>query len=638
MADSPLPPGSSKEPDAETEKKAPVIDKLPYLPDLPGVYLYKNKQNDILYIGKAKSLRKRVRSYFRPSANHTLRIQIMVSLVYDVSTIVTDTEAEALILEEQLIKTHRPRYNVALKDDKSYPYCKLTVDEMYPRLFLVRERHNPKAEYYGPYTSSRDARYVLKLIARYFPLRTSKMVLDGSRTYRPCLNYQLKRCLGPCQGSVPADEYKEIVNQVRLFLRGKDSELIQQLETQMYQASEKLEFERAAKIRDQIQATRRIFEKQKVLTHDDHDQDIFNLYREADTSGIQVLFIRNGRLLGTDFFYNDESEKVSDDNLIGQVLNRLYTSENAVIPKEIFLPFKYSDQEVLATALEEKAGRRVRISVPQKGQKKELITMAYNNAKINLIEKRNRVIEDSQILRNVQDALHLNRLPEVVEAFDISNLSGTMTVASMVCWKNNHPWKERYRKYKIQTVEGSDDFASMSEVLTRRYKRSVAGELPLPDLILIDGGKGQVNAAVHILTELGISLDQVDLIGLAKGRSDRGRGIIRSNNEDYEYVVKPNQKNEIRLNRHSTLLYFLQNIRDESHRVAISFQRELKRKENLHSVLDDVPGVGPKRRRTLLRHFGSLKKLREASVEDIHRVSGISESLAESIHGFLIDH
>jgi len=485
------------------EKVLLIQQKLSNLPDLPGVYLYKNHKGDILYIGKSKSLRKRVRSYFYPSANHNLRIHIMVSLVHDVSIIVTDTEAEALILEEQLIKTHLPRYNVALKDDKSYPFCKLTVNEMYPRLFLVREKRTSKVEYYGPYTSVRDARYVLNIVNRYFPLRTSKMDLDGSKTYRPCLNFQLKRCLAPCRGVIPVEEYQGIVKQVRLFLKGKDTELISLLESQMKQASKNLDFERAAQKRDQIHAIRRIFEKQKVLTPDSHDQDIFNIYRESDSAGLQALFIRNGRLLGTDFFYFDSTEQVSDDNLLGQVLNRIYTGNNAVVPHHVFLPFEYSDQKELGDMLSEMAGRKVTLSVPKRGDKKKLISMAYNNAKINLVDKRNRQVQDSKVLEQTQQFLHLKRRPVVVEAFDISHLSGTHTVASMVSWKNNKPWKENYRKYKIQKVDGPDDFASMEEVLTRRYNRSVSGELALPDLILIDGGKGQLNTAVHVLEKTG---------------------------------------------------------------------------------------------------------------------------------------
>ena len=613
---------------------SPVREKLSHLPNLPGVYLFKDDQDSILYIGKSKSIRNRVRSYFNSSARHNLRIRLMTSRIHDLSLIVTDTEAEALILEDQLIKRHHPRYNVALRDGKSYPYCKLTVGEMYPRLLLVREKIDAKSEYYGPYPSVKDARQVLKAVMTYFPLRTSKMQLDGTKTYRPCLNFQMKRCLAPCRGVVPAEEYAKIVRQVRLFLKGRDKVLIKELEQKMKQSSERLEFEKSAQYRDQIQAMHRIFERQMVLEVQGKDQDVFNLFREADSTGVQVLFIRNGRLLGTDFFFFEDSSEASDDNLLGQVLHRIYMPEGSIVPREILLPFEYSDRKMLEDALNKKSPHRVHVGCPRKGRKKELVSMAYSNAKVNLSEKRSRYVKNKDILKHVKYEIKLDRLPEVVEAFDISHLSGTMTVASMVCWKNNSPSNQDYRKFKIRGISGPDDFAGMKEVLTRRYSRTLSEGGALPDMILIDGGKGQINIAAKVLEELGI-LNKVDLIGLAKGRSERKRGRSRGQNVDYEYVVKPNQKNEIRMRRNSDVLYFLQNIRDESHRFAIEFQRKLKRKHTLHSKIDDVPGIGPKRRRLLLNHFGSLTGLKQASTEEILQVPGIPEKLAVEIRSHL---
>ena len=613
---------------------SPAREKLSHLPDLTGVYLFKDDQESVLYIGKSKSIRNRVRSYFHGSAKHNLRIKLMVSRIHDFSLIVTDTEAEALILEEQLIKRHHPRYNVALKDGKSYPYCKLTVGEMYPRLVLVREKIDSISEYYGPYTSVKDARQVLKAVMTYFPLRTSKMLLDGKKTYRPCLNFQMKRCLAPCQGDVSVEDYEKIVRQVRLFLKGRDQELLQELEKRMKQSSKKLEFEKSAQYRDQIQAMRRIFARQMVLDVQGKDQDVFNLYRESDSTGVQVLFIRNGRLLGTDFFFFEDSSEATNDNLLGQVLHRIYMPEGSIVPREILLPFEYSDRKLLEDALNQKSVRRIYVVCPQKGRKKELVSMAFSNAKVNLSEHRSRFAKNTNILKHVKHEIKLNRLPEVVEAFDISHLSGTMTVASMVCWKKNSPSNEDYRKYKINNISGPNDFASMKEVLTRRYSRTLAEGKNLPDLILIDGGKGQINIAAKVLTELGI-LQKVDLIGLAKGRSERKRGRSRGKNVDYEYVVKPNQKNEIRMHRNSDVLFFLQNIRDESHRFAIEFQRKLKRKNTLHSQIDNIPGIGPKRRRLLLKHFGSLTGLRHAALEEILQVPGIPEKLAKEIQSSL---
>jgi len=609
---------------------SPVREKLSHLPNLPGVYLFKDDQDSILYIGKSKSIRNRVRSYFNNSAKHNLRIRLMISRINDLSLIVTDTEAEALILEDQLIKRHHPRYNVALRDGKSYPYCKLTVGEMYPRLLLVREKIDAKSEYYGPYTSVKDARQVLKSVMTYFPLRTSKMKLDGTKTYRPCLNFQMERCLAPCRGVVPADEYAKIVSQVRLFLKGRDKVLIKDLEQKMKKSSERLEFEKSAQYRNQIQAMRRIFERQMVLEVQGKDQDVFNLFREAEATGVQVLFIRNGRLLGTDFFFFEDSSEASDDNLLGQVLHRIYMPEGSIVPREILLPFEYSDRKMLEDALNKKSRHHVHVGCPLKGRKKELVSMAYSNAKVNFSEKRGRFLKNRDILKHVKYEIKLGRLPEVVEAFDISHLSGTMTVASMVCWKNNSPSKKDYRKFKIRGISGPDDFAGMKEVLTRRFSRTLSEGGTLPDLILIDGGKGQINIAAKVLQKLGI-LNKVDLIGLAKGRSERKSGRRRGKNIDYEYVVKPNQKNEIRMRRNSDVLYFLQNIRDESHRFAIEFQRKLKRKHTLHSKIDDVPGIGSKRRRLLLNHFGSLKGLEQASTEEILQIPGIPEKLAVKI-------
>lgn len=617
-----------------TPTSGPIVEKLQHLPDLPGVYQYFDSHGGLLYIGKAKSLKKRVRSYFQPSAKHNRRIGLMVSLVFDVKTILTNTEAEALLLEAQLIKSHQPRYNVALKDDKTYPYFKLTTNEMFPRLFLSREAFVKNAEYYGPYVSVRDAREVLNLINKLFLLRTSKMTLDGSKAHRPCLNFQLKRCLAPCRADVSTEQYETEVRQVRMFLQGKYSELIDNLKERMKKASEAMEYEKAGKFRDQIRAVKRTFERQVLLSQATEDIDVFALHREADCVGIQALFIRYGRLLATDFFFFSEAEEASDDNILGQVLNRIYTGEHFVIPKKIFLPFPYSDQNILTEMLSERSKHRVSILIPQRGDKKKVVDMAVRNVKTNFLEKKRNLEKNVDVLKQTQEVLHLDRIPTTIEAFDISNISGTHTVASMVSWKDGQANKAGYRKFKIKTVEGPNDFASMKEVLTRRYQRSVSGEKPLPSLILIDGGKGQLGMAVEVLKELGISLEDVDVIGLAKGRSEKRRGDKRPDEEDYEYVVKPNQKNEIRLHRHSGVLHLLQNVRDESHRFAITFHRSLRNKATLHSVLDDIEGIGKGRKNALLKHFGSLKKVKAASLEDLQKAPGIPKTLADSIFTF----
>ncbi len=609
---------------------SPARSKLKNLPDEPGVYLFKDNKHSILYIGKSKSLRNRIRSYFQKSGKHNIRIKILISLIYDFTIIVTDTESEALILEDQLIKKHHPRYNVALKDGKSYPYCKLTVGEMFPRLLLVREKIDKQSEYFGPYTSVKDAKQVLKAVNTYFPLRTSKMKLDGLKKFRPCLNFQMKKCLAPCRGIVSKEEYQKIVRQVRLFLKGRDKELLQELEKKMKHTAANLEFEKSALLRDQIQAVNRIFAKQMVLDVNGKDQDVFNLFREPDYSGIQVLFIREGRLIGTDFFLIENTNLASDDNLLGHVLHRIYMTEGSIVPSEILLPFEYSDKKLLETALNKYSRKRVRVVCPRKGRKRELIKMAYNNAKLNLSEKRKLDNKVNNILQKVKYEIKLRRLPKFVEAFDISHLYGTMTVASMVCWKNNVPSKKDYRKYKIKDSNGFDDFASIKEVLKRRYKSVNEENFKIPDLILIDGGKGQTNIAAKVLKELGI-IEKIDLIGLAKGRSKRKKSYKKEFLFDFEYVVKPNQKNEITLRRNSDVLHFLQRIRDESHRFAIEFQRKLKRHHTISSEIDKVPGIGPKKRKILLKKFGSLKNLREASLDELIQVPGIPKVLANKI-------
>ena len=616
------------------KKREKFLPKLKNLPSLPGVYLLKNENNDILYIGKAKSLRNRVRSYFQKSGSHNLRIKIMVSLVRDLSIILTDTEAEALILEEQLIKTHLPRYNVTLKDDKSYPYCKLTLNEKFPRLYLVREKHDPKTEYFGPFPSVKEARQVLKMVQRFFLLRSSKMKLDGKKTYRPCINFQLKRCLGPCRGTVPVNVYGEIVKQVRLFMKGRHDELLKDIVERMKISSNNLEFEKAALFRDQLKAVEKIFQKQTVVNEKGKNQDVYNLFRESNSAGIQVLFIRNGRLLGTDFFFYEDSESVSDENLLGLVLNRIYMNSKSVLPNEILLPLKYTDRETLQSALNEFSKTNVKVLIPKRGQKKELIEMAFSNAKMNLIERRATYLKDDETLNKVKKFLKLKNLPERIEAFDVSHLYGTLTVASMVSWKHNKPLREMYRKFRINNINVPDDYRSLKEVLIRRYKRSLTGEIPLPDLILIDGGKGQVNLAKKVLDEIGINEKKIDLLGIAKGRSLRKKNKFFKEDLDFEYLVKPNMKNEIRLNKNSIELHFFQRIRDESHRFAIEFQRQLKRKDNLHSVIEEIPGIGQERKKILLRHFGSLNKLKAAKKIEIEKVPNISLKLAEQIHAF----
>jgi excinuclease ABC subunit C len=606
---------------------------LERIPDAPGVYLHKDDGARVLYVGKAKNLRNRVRSYFQPASVHPPHIAAMVRQVTDVEVFQTDTEAEALILESSLIKKHMPRYNINLKDDKSYPFFKLTVGEMYPRIYLTREKLDRHSEFYGPYASMKDARETLDVIRRHFKLRTSKMRLDGSKVYRPCINFQLRKCIAPCRGSVDVEEYRQIVNKVRLFLQGRDKELQARLNADMEHHAAAMRYEEAGRVRDAIAATQRTLQKQQVLVPDPKaDQDVFALYRESHFAGVQILFIRHGRLIGSDFRFWERTENLGDEEIIRGLLRSIYTRPSALLPSEALIPCEYEDREIMEDFLTRVKGRRVRILTARRGAKRKLVDMARKNARLALKERMSRQVDNETVLEESRRQLHLQRLPRRVEAFDISNTSGTLTVASMVVWENNAARKEEYRKFKIRSVRGPDDFQAMFEVLTRRYRRAVTGEQPLPDLILIDGGKGQVNLAWQVLSHLGISQTRVDLVGLAKGRAEKRRGVDRGKEEDVEYVVKPHAKNELRLRKNSAVLHFLQRIRDESHRFAITYHRNLRKRQAIRTELEDIPGLGRKRAQALLRHFGSLKRVREAELEELQTMPGLPGKLAREIH------
>lgn len=611
-----------------TEQVTAILENLP---DTPGVYIHKDVDGRVLYVGKAKVLRSRVRSYFQPSADHTPRIAAMVRQVRDIALFQTNTEAEALILEANLIKKHRPRYNINYKDDKSYPFFKLTVGEMYPRLFLVREHFDKDAEYFGPYASVKDARETLGVIRRYFKLRTSKMKLDGTKTYRPCLNFQLGRCLAPCRGTVEVEEYRKVVNQVRLFFQGRDKELLARMEAEMLELSEAQRYEEAAHKRNAMAAVQRTLAKQRILIPDvNADQDIFAVARESHFAGVEVLFVRNGRLIGEDFLMFERTEGMTDGEVLRGVLGRLYTRPAALLPKDVLIPEPVEDQEVLEDFLSKEKGSKVRLTVVQRGDKRHLIDLALENAKRTLKERLVNKVDDDVVLEEVQRSLDLRRLPRRVESFDISNIQGTSTVASLVAWLDNKADKDNYRKFRIRTTSGPDDFRAMYEVLTRRYERVLREKLIMPDLILIDGGKGQVNVARHVLDSLGISQIQVDVIGLAKGRTDKRMGR-RTKGVDFEYVVKPELKGEINLKANSATLHFLQRIRDETHRTAITFHRQLRQREALTTELQSLPGVGKKRATALLKHFGSLKAVKEASLEDLKAMPGLPGPTAKRV-------
>lgn len=599
-------------------------EKLQNLPDAPGVYLMKDAKGHVIYIGKAVSLKSRVRSYFQkgPKGEKT---EIMVKQIADLETIVTHTELEALALESNLIKKHRPRYNIILRDDKSYPYLRFDIKADYPRLEVVRRLKKDGALYYGPYVPAGGMWETLALIRRTFPIAPCRKELDPQKPTRPCLQFQIGRCLGPCAGGVDRTQYHDMVGQVRLFLEGKNLDLLDMLKQRMEEASDRMEYERAAELRDRIAKIEGSFEKQKIISSGFENQDVIGMTFEAGRADIQALFIRNGMLLGRKDFYLDEVRGMTEEETLSGFLHQFYAKE-MILPQEVLLPQDVADRAMLELWLTEKRGAKVEVSVPQRGRKRELVQMASDNAAQALREHTLSRTSKERILLKLQEELGLMNLPRRIEAFDISTIQGSESVASMVSFENNLPDKRNYKKFKIRTVTGQDDFASMAEVIKRRYTKAKE-EGMLPDLILIDGGKGQLNAALDILRELGIT--GPDVIGLAKARAGE-QGLERA----FERVFLPGVEEPIILDPGSATTHLLARIRDESHRFAISYHRKLREKRAVKSELDDIPGIGEVRKKALLRHFGSLAKIKQATVEELAAIKGMSGKTAEEIENY----
>ena len=587
-------------------------EKAKGLPDAPGVYLFRDKRGHVLYIGKALSLKKRVSSYFvdSPWGPDRFRIGPMVDQIADFEFIITENELEALILESNLIKNHRPRYNIVLKDDKHYPFLRLDPNDPFPWVQVVRRIKDDGALYYGPYVPSTAMWDVLALVNKTIPLRKCRSI-EGRKL---CLEYHLGRCLGPCEGLIGRKEYGELVDQARLLLDGKDQELTKRLKERMHQAAESLEFEQAAKYRDQIASLRQVFERQKVISPRGEDLDVFGLAHEAREAQVQLFLIRRGRLIGRETF-TFELGAETPSGLLASLLKQFYVGSRD-IPKEILLSHPLEDASLIAAWLASRANRHVELLVPQRGRKARLVQMAQRNAQEALALSLRSSQSREAALSELQEALGLTGLPRQIEAYDISNISGTLAVGSQVVWEDGKSKKSAYRRYKINTVEGPDDFAMMAEVLQRRLQK--AQEMPLPDLILLDGGRGQLNAALGVARKLGF--DSLQMVSLAK---------------EEELVFHPARPKPIALPERSRARQLLQQIRDESHRFAVTYHRALRGKSGLRSLLDDIPGIGAKRRRALLSHFGSLRRLREASIEDLRRTAGVSESLATTIHDVL---
>src|SRR6267142_94534 len=584
-----------------------LAEKLKEIPASPGVYLHKDAAGKVIYIGKAKNLRSRVRSYFR-ARPFDRKTDALVGQIADLEFIVTDNEVEAFILEATLVKQHKPRYNIKLQDDKSYPHLKLTINEPFPKVVITRRIQNDGALYFGPFLPASMARRTIDLINRTFQLRTCDIEIDG-KAPRPCLEYHIKRCLGPCvKGLCTPAEYQEAVRDVRLLLEGRNKELADTLEERMMQASADTRYELAAKYRDLRQTVIKLSEQQKMATSPQRDVDFFGYYREGARLALQLFTLREGHIVGRrEFFWEDLPEDDFDPaSFLSEVLGQYYSSD--YVPKEIYVPVDFDDRALLEKALTERQGRRVRINSPQRGEKRDMIDLVEKNAKL-AFEQRFRVLQPDMklVLEELQETLELPRFPARIESFDVSNIQGAENVAGMVVCDNGKMNRSEYRKFKIKTVEGANDVASMREAVVRRYRRLLDEGKPLPDLIMIDGGKAQLAAAGDAMREL--DLEAIPMVGVVKPP-------LKHNQVSY-LLVKGREHSAIYLDPHSLILRLLQMIRDETHRYALSYHRKRRELRDFTSELTAIPGVGEKRKTRLLRHFGSIHRIAAAAVSEL---------------------
>ena len=580
--------------------------KLAHLPGSPGVYLFRNEQGEIIYIGKAAVLADRVRSYFQKGADHSPKTGLLVSHVSDVETMVTRSELEALILESNLVKRHKPRFNIVLRDDKQYPYVRLPIKDDFPRLSIVRRVQKDGALYYGPYTPANSLRETLKVIKHVFPLATCTIDIDGTAD-RACIEFEIKRCMAPCTGNQSKEEYHQIVKQVRQFLEGRDRELLDDLRARMEAAAEREAFEEAARLRDRLFKIEQMLEKQRITQTSATDQDVIGLARQGAAVDLQILFVRGGHLIGRKDFFWPQSADASDEELVRSAIEQFYNKDGQP-PREILVPTEFEDAALLQQWLSDKRGESVHVRSPERGAKHQLVLLAEENAAAAVADHLRDEERDRQAVEELKRLLRLEQAPRRIDGFDISNTMGNQSVASMVVWEDGQMKKADYRRFKIQTVTGANDFASMKEVVKRRYGREE--NLAQPDLILIDGGLGQLVAALEGLKEAG--KPGRPILGLAKARGDKE-----------ERVFLAGRKNPIILKPHSPSTHLLQRIRDEAHRFAITFHRKLRGKSLVSSKLDQVIGIGEIRRNRLLEKFGSLEKLASASDEAL-REAGLS--------------
>lgn len=606
-----------------------IESKLATLPTKPGCYLHKDKSGTVIYVGKAINLRNRVRSYFQKGANHTPKIRRLVSNCCDLEYIVTGTELEALVLECSLIKKYQPHYNVRLRDDKQYPYLCLTTGEPFPRLILVRRVRQDANKYFGPYPNSRSVYATMELVNRIFPLIACGKSFDGRPVQKPCLYHHMGQCLAPCAGLADKGEYQAAVKDVSDFLEGRQEQIIRKLRAEMEEASENLEFERAARLRDRIHGVEEVLQRQKVITTEMIDQDVIAVVEdESGLNGacVQMFFIRGGKLIGQNHFLVEGTDDQTQGEVVQEFVKQYYQSAN-YIPQEILLPCDMDEIAIVQSWLRQKKGKKVEVQVPVRGDKKRLVEMATENAVHALdqikAEMQAKLGNKARALEELAEALGLSAPPQRIECFDISNTQGENQVASMVVCERGEMNKQQYRRFKIKRDDDKpNDFASMQEVITRRLNQAKSDNPKfnkLPDLLIVDGGRGQVSVALAAMTETGIT---VPLAGLAK---------------QFEHLFLPNEPDPIILPRNSQALFMVQRIRDEAHRFANTFQAQVRDKKATRSVLDDIPGIGPRRRKALQLFFGSISKMRAATVADLSKAPGMNIKLAETVYDYLQD-
>lgn len=613
-------------------------EELKKLPRKPGVYIMRDDKDVILYVGKAINLHNRVRSYFRENIGRGPAIDQMVSLIARFEYIVTDSELEALVLENNLIKENSPKYNTLLKDDKTYPYIKVTVGEDYPRILFSRTMKKDKSRYFGPYTSAAAVKDTIELLNKLYQLRTCNRVLPrDTGLERPCLNYHIKQCLAPCQGYVSKEEYRQQVAGALEFLNGNYSPILKDLEEKMNKAAEELEFEEAAGYRDLLSSVRQVSQKQKITEGVGEDKDILALYQDETEAVVQVFFVRDGKLIGREHYYMTHVPENNKPAILQDFVKQFYAG-TPFIPRELMLQYEIEDAELIEKWLSERKGSRVYLKVPKIGSKEKLVELAAQNAKLVLSQDREKLKrEEGRTIGAVKEISDLLQLPLTgtarMEAYDISNINGFENVGSMVVYEKGKPKRSDYRKFKIKSVSGPDDYACMREVLTRRFRHGMEESKELeeqemdqeygsftkfPDLILMDGGRGQVNIALSVLEELGIN---IPVCGMVKDDNHRTRGLY------YHNIELP-------IDTHSEGFKLITRIQDEAHRFAIEYHRSLRSKTQVKSVLDDIPGVGPARRKALMRHFKSLEEIRQASVEELMEIPEMNERTAEEIVTF----